>query len=166
VYGADDNQQRAEYTHKTTEDEMSAKRWKRREVLAVPILAAGCGGLAQAQSAGERLVRREVLNRRFKATEPLVLYKEPKRVPLLPLLWWDAERSGETIAAGEIVRVSQVMESSLGLRRFVWVRVETKSGAQSDVRNEVVGWLRLGGQHGAMSRFREQLERISDTSAR
>ena len=140
-------------------------------------------------------MRREALNRTFEARKELVLHEEPERVPVLRLLWRGGEPTGETIPAGEHVRVSDVKESSLGWRRFVWVKVETEddadgaanktaskpqekaddpaeqsgggeeTGEDSDTAT-VTGWLKLGGQHRAIGSLREQLERVREDPKR
>ena len=95
---------------------MRGWRFRRREILALALLAGTSGGPLLAQSAGKQLVRREALNRTFEARKELVLHEEPERVPVLRLLWRGGEPTGETIPAGEHVRVSDVKESSLVLR--------------------------------------------------
>ena len=174
---------------------MRGWRFGRREVLALALLAGASGGPLLAQSAGEQLVRRDALDQIFEAREELVLHEEPERVPVLGFLWWDGEPTGETIRQGKQVRVSDVKESSLGWRRFVWVKVETKDdvdGATSEAASQrqeeadnpaeqsgggegtrehsdtptVTGWLKLGGQHKAIGSLRKQLERVGETPGR
>ena len=168
---------------------MRRRRVGRREILALALLAGASSDPVLAQSAGEELVRREVQDRIFKARKPLVLHEEPKSLPILSFLWRNGEPTGEEIPAGEQVQVSEVKESALGWRRFVWVKVRSADEADratNEVADKqpaagnhpaeqsaggkepavdsgtatVTGWLKLGGQHGAIARFREQLERV------
>ena len=170
---------------------MRRRRLGRREILALALLAGASSDPVLAQSAGERLVRRELQDPFFEAREELVLHEEPEPVPILPFLWRGGEPTGEKIAVGEQVRVSEVKESSLGWRRFVWVKVETadeadgitteavdnspaagddpaEQGAGGEVTAEDsetakrTGWLRLGGQHRAIASFWEQLQRVDE----
>ncbi len=174
---------------------MRGWRFRRCEVLVLALLAGASGGPLLAQSAGEQLVRREALNRTFEAREELVLHEEPERVPVLRFLWRDGEPTGETIPEGKHVRVSDVKESSLVWRRFVWVKVETKDDADGTTREAagkpqeegdvpaeqsaggeetgedsdtatVTGWLKLGGQHRAIGSLRQQLDRVEENPGR
>lgn len=171
---------------------MGVKKFGWGQLLALVLLTGSSSDFVLAQSAGEQLVRREVLNHRFEARVDLTLYEEPERMPFIPVLWQRTERTGETIAAGERVRVVDVKESALGLRRFVWLKVETepevevptvplsgespppmpgdeatRGNAQEGTGEEpepdtMRGWLRLGGQHRALGVVLEQLEAVPE----
>ena len=138
---------------------------------------------------------REALNRVFEAREELILPDEPERVPVLRFFWRGGEPTGETIPAGEQVRVTDVKESPLGWRRFVWVKVETSddpAGSASEAASEpqeeaddpaehsaggeetaeasdtatVTGWVKLGGQHRAIGSLTAQFERVGKNPGR
>ena len=161
------------------------------QLLVLVLLARSSSGLVLVQSGGERLVRRDVLEQRFEAKVELALYVEPERMPFIPILWQDPERTGHRISAGEKVRVVGVKESSIGLRRLVWLQVETEPEVEvlinpvgrellpvpADVSNRgdahaelqhlpvpatMRGWLRLGGQYRALRAVREQLEAVPE----
>lgn len=171
--------------------DMRGRCFGRRKILAVVLLAGASGGPLFAQSAGEQLVRREVQDRLFEAREELVLHEEPESLPVLTFLWRDGEPTGERILAGVQVRVSEVKESALGWRRFVWVKVESAEEVDQTPGNAVhnlpaapndpaeqsasgeqiaedrdpatvTGWLKLGGQHMAIAALKEHLQRVDE----
>ena len=150
----------------------------KRTLWILAVLATSGTASILAQPPGGLLVQHEVLNRMLEAQVEVQLYEEPERVPFVPFLWQEPDPIDRRIATGDQVEVIRIKESSMGVRRFVWLEVKRadppapreigqsvaqENSGEGDADDEAsIGWIRLGARHAAIARVAEQFRHVEE----
>ena len=123
-------------------------RWKnkRAALITMAMYAVSYGSATptaqeDVMSPGGALIEMQVANASLTALRTVEVYKQPKRVALLPIFWKDPESAGQ-LHEGEEVQILAVKETSLWWDRLVWLEMKQASQDESV-------WFRIGPEESA-----------------